>query len=102
DLAGSVAIAMEALHADGAGLAFKIRKEPRVAVTVVGDGGTSKSDFYGAINVAGAMTLPLVVVIVNNQYAISVPRNMQTGAKTLAAKSIAPRVARVQEGGHDL
>src|SRR5207342_685022 len=89
DFAWSVPIATQALHAAGAALAFKIRKEPRVAVSVVGDGGTSKSDFYGAINVAGAMTLPLVVVIVNNQYAISIPRSAQTGAKTLAQKGIA-------------
>jgi pyruvate dehydrogenase E1 component alpha subunit len=102
DFAWSVPIATQALHAAGAALAFKIRKEPRVAVTVVGDGGTSKSDFYGAINVAGAMTLPLVVVIVNNQYAISVPRSAQTGAKTLAQKGIAAGLESVQVDGNDL
>jgi pyruvate dehydrogenase E1 component alpha subunit len=102
DFAWSVPIATQALHGAGAALAFKIRKEPRVAVTVVGDGGTSKSDFYGAINVAGAMTLPLVAVIVNNQYAISVPRSAQTGAKTLAQKGIAAGVECVQVDGNDL
>jgi deoxyxylulose-5-phosphate synthase len=84
-----VPIATQCLHAAGSALAFKVRNEPRVAVTVVGDGGSSKGDFYGAINVAGAMQLPLVAVIVNNQWAISVPRNAQTGAKTLAQKGIA-------------
>jgi 2-oxoisovalerate dehydrogenase E1 component alpha subunit len=102
DFAWSVPIATQALHAAGAALAFKIRKEPRVAVAVVGDGGTSKGDFYGAINVAGAMTLPLVVVIVNNQYAISVPRRMQTGAKTLAQKGIAAGIESIQVDGNDL
>ena len=102
DFAWSVPIATQALHAAGAALAFKIRKEPRVAVTVVGDGGTSKSDFYGAINVAGAMTLPLVAVIVNNQYAISIPRSAQTGAKTLAQKGIAAGLESVQVDGNDL
>jgi len=102
DFAWSVPIATQALHAAGAALAFKIRKEPRVAVTVVGDGGTSKSDFYGAINVAGAMTLPLVVVIVNNQYAISIPRKAQTGAKTLAQKGIAAGIESIQVDGNDL
>src|SRR6185436_1148671 len=89
DFAWCVPIATQCLHAAGSALAFKVRKEPRVAVTVVGDGGSSKGDFYGAINVAGAMTLPLVAVIVNNQWAISVPRTAQTGAKTLAQKGIA-------------
>ncbi|MGH8173244.1 MAG: pyruvate dehydrogenase (acetyl-transferring) E1 component subunit alpha [Rhodanobacteraceae bacterium] len=102
DFAWSVPIATQALHAAGSALAFKIRKEPRVAVSVVGDGGSSKADFYGAINVAGAMTLPLVVVIVNNQWAISVPRKAQTGAKTLAQKGIAAGIESVQVDGNDL
>jgi hypothetical protein len=38
----------QCLHAAGAALAFKLRHEPRVAVSVVGDGGTSKTDFYAA------------------------------------------------------
>jgi pyruvate dehydrogenase E1 component alpha subunit len=102
DFAWSVPIATQALHAAGAALAFKIRKEPRVAVTVVGDGGTSKGDFYGAINVAGAMTLPLVVVIVNNQYAISIPRKSQSHAKTLAQKGIAAGIESLQVDGNDV
>jgi pyruvate dehydrogenase E1 component alpha subunit len=102
DFAWSVPIATQCLHAAGAALAFKIRKEPRVAVTVVGDGGSSKTDFYGAINVAGAMTLPLVCVIVNNQWAISVPRKAQTGAKTLAQKGIAAGIESIQVDGNDI
>jgi 2-oxoisovalerate dehydrogenase E1 component alpha subunit len=102
DFAWAVPIATQCLHAAGAALAFKIRKEPRVAVTVVGDGGSSKSDFYGAINVAGAMTLPLVCVIVNNQWAISVPRKAQTGAKTLAQKGIAAGIESIQVDGNDI
>ena len=102
DFAWSVPIATQCLHAAGAALAFKIRKEPRVAVTVCGDGGSSKGDFYGAINVAGAMTLPLVTVIVNNQWAISVPRRMQTSAKTLAQKGIAAGLPSIQVDGNDI
>ena len=102
DFAWSVPIATQCLHAAGAALAFKIRKEPRVAVTVVGDGGSSKGDFYGAINVAGAMNLPLVTVIVNNQWAISVPRRMQTSAKTLAQKGIAAGLPSIQVDGNDI
>src|SRR6201996_6811841 len=102
DFAWCVPIATQCLHAAGAALAFKIRKEPRVAVSVVGDGGTSKGDFYGAINVAGAMTLPMVCVIVNNQWAISVPRKAQTGAKTLAQKGIAAGIESIQVDGNDI
>jgi pyruvate dehydrogenase E1 component alpha subunit len=102
DFAWCVPIATQCLHAAGAALAFKIRKEPRVAVSVVGDGGSSKTDFYGAINIAGAMALPYVSVIVNNQWAISVPRKAQTGAKTLAQKGIAAGLESIQVDGNDL
>jgi len=102
DFAWSVPIATQCLHAAGSALAFKIRKEPRVALATVGDGGTSKGDFYAAINAAGAMTLPLVIVIVNNQYAISTPRRMQTGAQTLAQKGIAAGIESIQVDGNDL
>ena len=102
DFAWSVPIATQCLHAAGAALAFKIRKEPRVAVSVVGDGGSSKGDFYGAINIAGAQKLPYVSVIVNNQWAISVPRSIQTGAKTLAQKGIAAGLECLQVDGNDV
>jgi 2-oxoisovalerate dehydrogenase E1 component alpha subunit len=102
DYAWCVPIATQCLHAAGAALAFKVRGEKRVAVTVVGDGGSSKADFYSAINSAGAWKLPLVAVIVNNQWAISVPRRMQTGAETLAQKGIAAGLACVQADGNDI
>lgn len=97
-----VPIATQCLHAAGAALAFRTRKEPRVAVSVVGDGGTSKSDFYCALNAAGVWQLPLVTVIVNNQWAISVPRRIQTAAETLAQKGIAAGVKSLQVDGNDV
>ncbi|MGA9341307.1 MAG: pyruvate dehydrogenase (acetyl-transferring) E1 component subunit alpha [Rhodanobacteraceae bacterium] len=102
DFAWSVPIATQCLHAAGAALAFKIRKEARVAVCTIGDGGSSKGDFYGAINIAGAQQLPLVAVIVNNQWAISVPRKIQSGAKTLAQKGIAAGLPSIQVDGNDI
>jgi pyruvate dehydrogenase E1 component alpha subunit len=102
DFAWSVPIATQCLHAAGSALAFKIRKEPRVAVCTIGDGGSSKGDFYGAINIAGAQNLPLVAVIVNNQWAISVPRKIQSGAKTLAQKGLAAGLYSIQVDGNDI
>ena len=97
-----VPIATQCLHAAGAALAFKLRGEPRVAVTCVGDGGSSKTDTYAAINSAGAYTLPFVLCIINNGWAISVPRKAQTGAKTLAQKGIAGGLDCVQVDGNDI
>lgn len=102
DFAWCVPIATQCLHAAGAAMAYKLRKEKRVAVCVVGDGGSSKADFYEAINAAGAFKLPLVMVIANNQWAISVPRQKQTGAETLAQKAIAAGLPGIQVDGNDL
>jgi pyruvate dehydrogenase E1 component alpha subunit len=102
DFAWAVPIATQCLHAAGSALAFKIRNEPRVAVCCVGDGGSSKGDFMGAINIAGAQQLPLVAVIVNNQWAISVPRKIQTGAQTLAQKGLAAGLPSIQVDGNDI
>ncbi len=102
DYAWSVPISTQCLHAAGAAMALKIRKQAQAAVCVCGDGGSSKADFYGALNVAGAQQLPLVLVVVNNQWAISVPRHLQSGAQTLAQKAIAGGIEGIQVDGNDL
>jgi 2-oxoisovalerate dehydrogenase E1 component alpha subunit len=71
-------------------------------VSCVGDGGSSKTDTYAAINSAGAYQLPFILCIINNQWAISVPRKAQTGAKTLAQKGLAGGLECVQVDGNDL
>lgn len=102
DFAWCVPIATQTLHAAGAAMAFKIRKEPRCAVAYVGDGGTSEGSFYEAINLAGAKRLPVVFMIVNNKWAISVPVEEQTAAQTLAQKAIAAGIPGVQVDGNDV
>ena len=102
DFAWCVPIGTQCLHAAGAALAFKLRKEPRVGVACVGDGGSSKTDTNAAINAAGAFQLPFVLCIINNQWAISVPRDSQTGAQTLAQKGIAGGLECLQVDGNDI
>lgn len=102
DFAWCVPIATQCLHGAGAAMAYKLRGEERVAVTVVGDGGSSKADFLEAINAASAFTLPLVLVVMNNQWAISVPRSKQNTAKTLAQKGIAGGLPSIQVDGNDV
>ncbi|MBS0286774.1 MAG: pyruvate dehydrogenase (acetyl-transferring) E1 component subunit alpha [Proteobacteria bacterium] len=97
-----VPIASQTLHAVGVASAFKLRKQNRAVVTAIGDGGTSRGDFYEAINVAGAWELPVVFVINNNQWAISVPRAEQTKAQTLAQKAIAAGIEGWQIDGNDV
>jgi 2-oxoisovalerate dehydrogenase E1 component alpha subunit len=102
DFAWCVPIATQTLHAAGAAMAFKVRKEPRCALAYIGDGGTSEGAFYEALNLAGARALPVVFVIVNNGWAISVPVAAQTAAQTLAQKSVAAGIPGVQVDGNDV
>ena len=97
-----VPIATQCLHAAGAAKAIQYRGEKRVALAACGDGATSKGDFYEALNVGGAWQLPLVLVVNNNQWAISVPREEQTGAQSIAQKAIAAGVNGVQVDGNDI
>lgn len=102
DLPICVPIASQNLHAVGVGFAMKYRKQKRAAVATVGEGGTSRGDFYEAMNVAGVWNLPVVFVVNNNQWAISVPRSEQTKAETFAQKGIACGVPGVQVDGNDI
>jgi len=97
-----VPIATQCLMAAGAALSFKLRKQAKVAVACCGDGGSSKTDFYAALNSAGAYKLPLVLCVINNGWAISVPRKAQTGAETLAQKGIAGGLHCLQVDGNDI
>lgn len=102
DLPICVPIASQCLHAAGIAFAFKYRGEARVAVVCIGDGGTSEGDFYEAINVAGAWNLPVVFIINNNKWAISVPLSQQTRCQTLAQKAIAAGIPGIQIDGNDV
>lgn len=88
----------------GAGVAFtqKYLGRDAVAVAYVGDGGTSEGDFYEAINFAGVNKLPFIAIIENNQWAISIPRNKQTAAETLAQKAVAVGIKGIQVDGNDV
>ncbi|MEO1889873.1 MAG: pyruvate dehydrogenase (acetyl-transferring) E1 component subunit alpha [Cycloclasticus sp.] len=97
-----VPIATQLCHAVGIAFALKYQSKPNVAVVTCGDGATSKGDFYEALNMAGAMSLPTLFVINNNQWAISVPLERQTASPTLAHKALAAGISAVQVDGNDL
>ena len=102
DLPICVPIATQCLHAAGIATAMKIRQQPQAVVVSIGEGGTSEGDFYEAINVAGAWDLPVVFVINNNQWAISVPAQAQTKCQTFAQKAIAAGIPGIQVDGNDI
>ncbi len=102
DFPASVPVGTHAPHAVGIALAFMLRGEARAAVCVFGDGATSKGDVAEALNLAGVWRLPAVFVINNNQWAISVSRQAQTAAETLAQKAIAAGIPGEQVDGNDV
>lgn len=102
DFPFSVPVGSQPLHGTGAAFALKYRKEKQAVVAACGEGATSQGDFYEAMNVAGVWKLPIVFVVCNNYWAISVPREAQTAAHTIAQKAIAAGFKGEQVDGNDI
>ncbi len=77
-------------------------KKDKVTIAFVGDGGTSEGDFHEALNFAGVWKVPVIFVVQNNQYAISVPVKMQTAGLNMAIKSKAYGIQGLKVDGNDI
>lgn len=97
----SVPIASQLLHAAGIGYAVKYRKEKDLVYTVVGDGGTSEGDFHEALNFAAVWKVPVIFIVQNNQFAISVPLRKQMASINIAIKSLAYGIPGIKVDGND-
>ena len=86
----------------GGALSFRLRGQKRVAVTFIGDGGTSTGDFHEGLNLAAVWKLPLIVVIENNGYAYSTPTAQQTRNTRLAERAKAYGIRGEQVDGNDV
>ena len=86
----------------GIALGARMQKKDLVAMTWIGDGGTSTGAFHEGLNFAAVQNLPLVVVAENNGWAYSTPFRKQTAAKCLADKAAAYGVAGDQVDGNDV
>jgi pyruvate dehydrogenase E1 component alpha subunit len=98
----SVPVGSHIPHAVGTAWAAKIKGEKIVTIAYFGDGATSKGDFHEAMNFAGVFKTPTLFFCQNNQFAISVPRSMQTASKTIAQKATAYGFGGIQVDGNDL
>ncbi|WP_130859796.1 pyruvate dehydrogenase (acetyl-transferring) E1 component subunit alpha [Gracilibacillus phocaeensis] len=97
-----IIIGAQYVQAAGVALGMKKRGSKSVAITYTGDGGTSQGDFYEGINFAGAYGAPAIFVVQNNHFAISVPVEKQTVARTLAQKAVAAGIEGIQVDGMDV
>ncbi len=86
----------------GAALAARQRGENRAALTYIGDGGTSTGYFHEGLNFAGALRLPLILVVENNGYAYSTPVDRQFAVDSIAEKGAAYGVAAESIDGTDV
>lgn len=102
DLPLCVPIATQMTHAAGVAIALKSRGEHQACLVTCGDGATSKGDFSEALNLAALWQLPMVSVINNNQWAISVPLHKQTACQTLSQKAVAAGMEGIQVDGNDV
>src|SRR5215213_3257710 len=86
-LSVSSPVATQILHATGIAWAAKLRKQDIVTITYLGEGSSNQGDFHEALNFAGVHQLPVIYVVENNGYAISVPMSLQSAVEDIAIRA---------------
>lgn len=89
-------------HAAGIAYAAKIRKTGEVAITYIGEGSTSQGEWHEGMNFAGIHKLPMICVVENNNYAISVPLSKQMGVRSVAVRAAGYGIEGVSLDGTDV
>ena len=88
-------------HAVGIAWGMTLQDEPGIVLVFFGDGSSSEGDFYEAGNLAGVIKAPVVLLCLNNQWAISTPVHLQTAAESFAAKAEAFGMPGILVDGND-
>lgn len=88
--------------ADGAALAYKLKKEQKAALAFTGDGGTSEGDFHEALNLAAVWDLPVIFIIENNGYGLSTPTSEQYRCTSLVDKAKGYGIDGIQIDGNNI
>lgn len=86
----------------GHAYAARLKGNQAVAVAVVGDGAVNTGAFHEAMNMAGALSLPLVVVVENNEWAISVPFSASSATETIAERAPSWKAHGIRVNGLDV
>ena len=86
-LSVSSPVATQILHAAGIALAARIRRTDQVAMTYMGEGSSNQGDVHEALNFVGIHKLPMILVVENNGYAISVPAAMESAVEDIASRA---------------
>ncbi|MBB4688985.1 pyruvate dehydrogenase (acetyl-transferring) E1 component subunit alpha [Amycolatopsis jiangsuensis] len=94
-------LATNTLHAVGFAHAARAKGEDTVSLALLGDGATSEGDTHEALNFAAVWKAPVVFLVQNNGYAISVPLSKQTAAPSLAYKGVGYGMPSMLVDGND-
>ncbi|WP_303682862.1 3-methyl-2-oxobutanoate dehydrogenase (2-methylpropanoyl-transferring) subunit alpha [Brevundimonas sp. LF-1] len=90
------------VQAVGWGMASAIRGDDKIAITWIGDGSTAESDFHSALTFAAVYRAPVILNIVNNQWAISSFQGIAGGLETtFASKGIGYGLPALRVDGND-
>ena len=100
-LTGSSPVTTQLPHAVGVALAGKMKKKDFITFTTLGEGSSNQGDFHECMNFAGVHKLPVVIMVENNKYAISVPVERQLASKNVSDRAIGYGMPGVTIDGND-
>lgn len=86
----------------GIALAFRIRRERRVAMATFGEGATSTGAWHEAVNMAAVLRLPVVLVCENNGWALSTPTEREYAASSIVERAVGYGMPGVRVEGNDV
>ncbi|MGN8647148.1 thiamine pyrophosphate-dependent dehydrogenase E1 component subunit alpha [Gracilibacillus sp. HCP3S3_G5_1] len=98
---GSSPVTTQVPHAAGFALAAKMEKNPAVSFVTLGEGSSNQGDFHEGLNFAGVHKLPVIFMVENNKYAISVPLNKQVACENIADRAIGYGMKGIKVDGND-
>lgn len=100
-LSGSSPVTTQVPHAVGIGLAAKIEKKDIVSFVTLGEGSSNQGDFHEGLNFASVHKLPVIVMVENNQYAISIPLKKQVACEKISDRAIGYGIPGITVDGND-
>ncbi len=87
-ITGSSPVATQIPHAVGVALVAKMQNKDYISFVTLGEGSTNQGDFHEGLNFAGVHKLPVITMVENNKYAISVPVEKQLGCAKVSDRAI--------------
>lgn len=100
-ITGSSPVTTQVPHAVGVALALKMEKKKLVSFASLGEGSTNQGDFHEGLNFAGVHKLPVITMVQNNKYAISVPIEKQMACERVSDRATSYGMPGITVDGND-